>query len=69
MSYSCLIFLAYKSRDIEDEILAVMARLVVLLYVCHVSFIVAENLLIQADNDTKADNFLVQTKGNIEMDL
>ena len=46
-----------------------MARLVVLLYLCHVSFIVAENLLIQADNDTKADNFLVQTKGNIEMDL
>ena len=42
-----MLFLANKSR--EDVILAVMARLVTLLYLCHVSFIVAKNLLTQTE--------------------
>ena len=44
-------FLAYKSGGIEDKVLTVMARLVILLYLCHVSFIVAKNLLTQTEGN------------------
>ena len=54
-SFSRLIFLVYKSQDIEDETLTVMARLVILLYLCHVFFVVAENLLIQTEGNNKMD--------------
>ena len=53
-SFSRLIFLAYKSQDIEDETLTVMARLVILLYLCHV-FFAAEHLLIQTEGNNKMD--------------
>ena len=54
-SFSCFIFLAYKSPDIEDEILTMMARLVILLYLCNVFLIVAKNLLIQTEGNNKMD--------------
>ena len=50
-----MIFIAYKSQDVEDETLTVMARLVILLYLCHVFFISAENLLIQTEGNNKMD--------------
>ena len=54
-SFSYLIFLAYKSQDTEDEILTVMARFVILLYLCRVSLTVAKNLHIQTEGNDQMD--------------
>ena len=42
-------------RNIEDVILAVMARLVILLYLSHVYLIVAKNFLIQTEGTNKIE--------------
>ena len=48
-------FIAYKSQNNEDETLTVMARLVILLYLCSAFFITAENLLNQTEGNNKMD--------------